>query len=145
MSDRIFGLVAIIVALGFILSATTIQTSFLQDPVGPKTFPYLVGGIVVLCALSIAFKPDEEPAWPGLVTFAKLGFAVLVLVAYSYALKPMGFLIPTAVAAGIISWQISPRTMPAILTGVGLSIGLFLIFKYGLGLGLVAVPKSWIG
>ena len=39
MSDRLFGLVIIAVALGFIASAAQIQQSFLTDPVGPKTFP----------------------------------------------------------------------------------------------------------
>ncbi|MEH0072322.1 hypothetical protein V6L77_21940 [Pannonibacter sp. Pt2-lr] len=37
--DRIFGLVMIIVALGYLLSATQIETSFLSDPIGPRVFP----------------------------------------------------------------------------------------------------------
>ena len=41
-SDRIFGLVMIVVALGYILSAFQIQTSFMADPVGAKTFPIAV-------------------------------------------------------------------------------------------------------
>ena len=55
----------------------------------------------------------------------------------------MGFMIPTAVCAAILSYQISPRAVPAALTGVGLSIGLFLVFKYALGLGLQPFPKGW--
>ncbi len=141
MSDRIFGLLVIVVALGYILSATQIQMSFLSDPVGPKTFPYLVGGVLILCALTVVLKPDDEPTWPPLAAFGKLLIAVVVLVAYAYALRPLGFLIPTALAAGLLSYQISPRTLPAAITGIGLTIGLFLVFKYALGLGLFALPK----
>lgn len=141
MSDRIFGLAIIAVALGYMLSATQIQTSFLTDPVGPKTFPYLIGGVMIVSSLAILLKPDDDPDWPDLLTFGRLLLAVAVLVAYTYALKPLGFLIPTALAAGILSYQIEPRPMNAALAGLGLSIGLFLIFKYALGLGLVPLPK----
>ena len=42
-SDRIFGLVASLLALAYIAGATQVQTSFLADPVGPKTFPIIIG------------------------------------------------------------------------------------------------------
>ncbi|MCF6302723.1 MAG: tripartite tricarboxylate transporter TctB family protein, partial [Devosiaceae bacterium] len=90
-------------------------------------------------------RPDDDPDWPPLRTFGSLFIAIIVLIAYAYALKPFGFLIPTAIAAGILSFQISPRRRMAVLTGLGLSVGLFLLFKYALGLGLVPFPKSWIG
>ncbi|MDJ0627426.1 MAG: tripartite tricarboxylate transporter TctB family protein [Rhodobacter sp.] len=142
-SDRIFGLVVIVVALGYILSAMQIQASFLSDPVGSKTFPILIGAVAALCGLVMVLRPDPEPDWPGIGSFIAIGISVVVLVAYAYSLKPMGFLIPTAIAAGILSYQISPRPVFAALSGIGLSVGLFLLFKYALDLGLVPFPKSW--
>lgn len=79
-SDRIFGLVVAIVALAYIVSATQIQTSFLSDPVGPKTFPILIGSVGALAALFMVFKPDPEPDWPVARTFGALLVAVIVLV-----------------------------------------------------------------
>ena len=146
ISDRIFGLVVLIVAAGYVLAATQIQTSFLADPVGPRMFPYLVGGAAAVCGLVVLIKPDPDPTWPGLRTFGALIFSVIVLVAYAYSLKPLGFLIPTALAAGIISFQIHPRMATAAAAGIGLSVGLYVLFKYGLGLEtLKPVPKSWGG
>lgn len=142
-SDRIFGLIVLFVALGYIASATQIQTSFLSDPVGPKAFPILVGAVAAISALVLIFRPDPDPNWPRLATFGALLIAVIVLVLYAYALKPFGFMLPTAIAAGILSYQISPRAGPAAITGVGLSIVLFLLFKYALGLGLVPFPKGF--
>jgi putative tricarboxylic transport membrane protein len=144
-SDRIFGLVMVALALAYIASAFQIQTSFLSDPVGSKTFPVLIGGIVILCGITMFLRPDEEPDWPDLRTFARLGFAVVVLIAYSYAIKPLGFLLPTAIAAGVLAYQITPHPRNAVLTGLGLSIGLFILFRYGLGLGLMPVPKGFFG
>jgi putative tricarboxylic transport membrane protein len=134
-----------VVALAFVAGATQIQTSFLVDPVGPKTFPMLVGGVAALCALLIILKPDAEPDWPGVKTFFGIGLATLTLVAYAYTLKPLGFLVPTAVAASMLSYQIRPHKLAALITGPALSAGLYITFKYALGLGLVALPKSWLG
>lgn len=144
-SDRLFGVVVILGALAYAAGALQIQTSFMSDPLGSKTFPLLLAAVAALCGLVMVVRPDEDPDWPNLPTLANVGIAALVMVAYAYALKPMGFLIPTAICAAILSYQISPRPLPAALTGLGLSIGLFIIFKYALGLGLQPVPKGWLG
>lgn len=145
MSDRIFGFLVVALALGYILSATSIQESFLSDPMGPKAFPYLIGAVCALCGAMMILYPDSDPDWPSLSSLGKLALAVVVLVAYAETLKPFGFLMPTAVAAAMISYLIRPRAMSAVLTGVGLSGGLFVVFKYGLGLGLFALPRDWLG
>ncbi len=144
-SDRILGLVVILVALAYIASATQIQTSFLADPVGPKTFPILIGIAAALAGGVLVFRPDEEPDWPGLATLGALVISVVVLVIYAYSLRPLGFLLPTAIAAGILSYQISQRAVFAAVTGVGLSVLLFLVFRYALGLSLVPFPEAFHG
>jgi putative tricarboxylic transport membrane protein len=142
-SDRIFGLVMLFLALAYMASATQIQTSFLADPVGPKAFPMIIGAVAAISSLFMMIKPDPDPEWPAGRTWIALLIAVVVLIAYAYALKPFGFIITTAIAAGILSYQISPRPVPAALAGVGLSVGLFVLFRYALGLSLVGFPKGW--
>ena len=39
--DRIFGLVMLLVAAGYVFAASQIEASFLSDPLGSKTFPYV--------------------------------------------------------------------------------------------------------
>ena len=143
--DRIFGLVMMVLALGYILSATTIQTSFLSDPVGPRVFPYIVAGVVMICALSMMLRPDPDADWPGLAMLLKLGLATVVLIAYAQTIRPLGFIVPTTIAAGIISYMISPRIVPAALSGLGLGVGLYVLFKIILGLGLHAFPRALMG
>lgn len=137
-SDRVFGLVVVLAALAYVAGAFQIQTSFLADPVGPRTFPILVGLTGGLCGLYMVLKPDAEPHWPGTRTLAAMALAAIVLVAYALSLPRLGFLVPTAVAAGILSYQIEPRPFMAVLTGLGLAVGLYVLFRYALGLGLVA-------
>lgn len=70
-----------------------------------------------------------------------MGIAVVVLALYAVLLTPLGFLLPTAVTAAILSYQISPRAGPALLAGVGLSLGLFVLFKFALGLGNIVAYR----
>ena len=141
-SDRVFGVAVMVAAAAYLVAATGIQSSFLSDPVGPRAFPMMIGAGAMLCGAIMAFAPDPEPEWPGAGAFVSMGVAVAVLVAYAYALKPMGFLAPTAIAAAILSYQIHPRALGAALTGLALSVGLFVLFRYGLGLGLQPWPRG---
>ncbi len=142
-SDRLFGVVVILGALAYAAGALQIQTSFMSDPVGSKTFPLILATVAALCGLVMIVKPDADPEWPSVSTLGSLLISVAVMVGYAYTIKPLGFMIPTAICAAILSFQISPRTVPAVVTGIGLSIGLFLVFKYALGLGLQPFPKGW--
>lgn len=144
-SDRILGLVTVVAALAYLASAAQIQTSFFSDPLGPRAFPYLVGSLILLCGLVFIVRPDPSPEWPGARSWAALAIAAAVLVAYAYALKPLGFLVPTAIVGAILSYQIGPRILPAILAGCGLSVGLFVVFKFILGLSLFAFPRALTG
>ena len=51
-SDRIFGVVVVLAALAYIAGAFQIQTSFMSDPVGSKTFPILLGVVSIICGLT---------------------------------------------------------------------------------------------
>ena len=144
-ADRIFGLFMMVLALGYILSAMGIQTSFMSDPVGPRVFPYLVAGVVMLCSLSLILRPDSNADWPRGVMLAKMAFSVVLLVAYALMIRPLGFILPTVIVAGLLSYQINPRPVPAALSGLGLGIGLYVLFKVILGLGLKGLPPALMG
>lgn len=144
-TDRIVGAAVILVALAFIASAYNLPPGNIFDKLGPKAFPIIVGSGMIISAAVIVLRPDPEPDWPALPSLMSLALATLVLVGYAYALKPLGFLFPTAIAAAVLSYQISPRPVPAVLTGIGLSLGLFVIFKFALGLSLFALPRSLMG
>ena len=143
LGDRLFGLIVCSGALAYAVSALDIKVGFMSDPVGSKTFPLMVAAIAGLCGLVMILRPDDDPAWPSGSSMLSLGICFATLLGYAIALKPGGFLLPTAIASGILSWQILPDRRFAFIVGTLLSLSLFLIFKYLLGLSLFALPR-WI-
>jgi putative tricarboxylic transport membrane protein len=145
MSDRLTGLFIIVVALAFFAGATQLEAPFFADPLGPKAFPMMIASVALIAGMVMVMRPDEPPEWPELATIARLILATIILVFYAYSLKLLGFLLSTAAAAAALSYQINPNAMRSILTGLALSIGLFFIFKFALGLSLFAFPRGLIG
>lgn len=144
-SDRIFGLVVILGALAYIAGALQIESGMQMDPLGPRAFPLVIAAAGLICGIGIMLRPDPEPDWPALPAWLAMAGALAVLLAYAFTVTPMGFLIPTAVASGVIGFLIRPRALPAAIMGATLAAVLFVIFKYGLGLGLQPLPRGWIG
>ncbi len=144
-SDRIFGAVLIGLGRADIAPASKIKNTIQNHPRGGKNIPKLIGAVLAICGLLMILKPDAEPEWPDLSGVGRLVFATIVLVGYSYALKPFGFLGPTFVAATILAYQITPRPLHALASGIGLSVGLFVIFRFALGLGLKPFPAGLFG
>lgn len=141
-SDRIFGALVVLGSLVYVAAAAQIPTPFFSDPLGTRSFPMIVGSCAAICGAMMVWKPDAEPEWPALSSLGALLIATIALVAYAYALKPLGFLLPTAIVSTILSYQIAPRLVPAILSGFGLSIGLFIMFRFVLDLGLIGIHRD---
>ena len=140
MGDRVFAGIGLVLAAFFIWQATQIQLSFISDPVGPKTFPIIIGALLGVSSLVILLRPDPKPEWPRAGRLAEVGLAVMVLLAYAYALPELGFVIATTVAAAILSWRLGTRPVVALLAGIGIALGIYVVFHLILGLSLAQGP-----
>lgn len=140
MSDRIFGGIGLLLAAFYIWAASTIELSFISDPVGPKSFPYIIGGLFALASLAILLRPDAPPEWPSLTQLAEICAGLAVMVAYVYLLPVLGFLVTTAVASAYLSWRLGAAPLAAILAGLATSGGIYVVFHLVLGLSLATGP-----
>ncbi len=140
MGDRLFGGIGLLLAAFFIWQATQIQVSFISDPVGPKTFPIIIGLLLGISSLAVLLKPDPKPDWPALGRLVEIGIAVLVLVVYAYSLPVIGFVFATAIAAAFLSWRLGTSPLQAIVAGAATSVGIYVVFHLILGLSLAEGP-----
>ena len=140
MSDRIFGVFGVLLAIGYVFAALAIEESFLSDAVGPKAFPLIVATILGLSSAVIALRPDADPKWPSLGRLVEIAAAVVVMILYAEMLPVAGFVVATAFAAGYLAWRLGSPPLEAIAVGVGTSVGIYVIFHLVLGLSLARGP-----
>lgn len=140
MSDRILGGFCVLLAIFYVWAATQIPLSFISDPVGPRTFPIIIGTLLGLAGLVILLRPDPDPEWPSLARFGEIAGAVIVLAGYAQLLPELGFLISTAIAAAFLSWRLGAKPVAAIIAGLAISGGIYFVFHLILGLSLARGP-----
>jgi len=143
MTDRIFGVVGLLLAIGFALAALTIQESFLSDAVGPKAFPLIIATILGLSSAVIALRPDESPQWPALGLLVEVFAAAVVMVMYAQFLPVAGFIIATFFASAYLTWRLGSGLVGSLMTGVGTSLGIYIVFHLALGLSLARGPLGF--
>jgi len=140
MSDRLLGVVCLALAGFLIWRSTLVELSFIVDPLGPKAFPIIIGGVLGVAGLYPLLKPDPRPAWPGARGFVEIAIAIVVMVAYAWLLPELGFVLVTAVAASILAWRLGSNPVYAIVAGVSIAIAIYVIFHLILGLSLARGP-----
>jgi len=143
MSDRIFGVVGLLLALGYAWAALTIEESFLSDAVGPKAFPLIIAAVLGLSSLVVILKPDVAPEWPSFMRLMEVGAAVVVMILYAILLPELGFVIATALAATYLTWRLGTRPLSSVLSGTLTSLGIYAVFHLVLGLSLARGPLGF--
>ena len=143
MSDRIFGIFGLLLAIGFAFAALAIEESFLSDAVGPKAFPIIIAAVLGLSSIVIALRPDAAPEWPTLARLAEIAAAVVMMILYAELLPEVGFVIATFFAAAYLTWRLGSGLLASLATGLGTSLGIYVIFHLVLGLSLARGPLGF--
>lgn len=142
MSDRLTGVLFLALAVWYGITAGSFEQGF-GDPVGPAAFPQLLSLPLGVFALYLVLRPDPAPDWPRAGTLVRQGVMLVVLLGYPLVLEPLGFPLATAIALMLMSMQLGARPVPAIAGGLGLAIGLFVMFDTLLGLHLPMLPEAF--
>ncbi|SHF05474.1 putative tricarboxylic transport membrane protein [Modicisalibacter ilicicola DSM 19980] len=137
LNDRLFGVLMLVLAVAYGWGTTQFPEPFGgAEAVGPETFPKLLAVVLALTSLYLIVKPDPDNAWPPGRTWLELVIAVVVLVAYTLLLQPLGFVIATTLAVGTLCWRMGAAPLRAYLTGLVSGVVVFLLFTYALDLPL---------
>ena len=60
MIDRLIGLICALLGAGAIWHAQTLHVPFAADPVGPRVFPTITGGVLILGGFILMLRPGAE-------------------------------------------------------------------------------------
>jgi putative tricarboxylic transport membrane protein len=137
LNDRIFGILMLVLAVAYGWGATQFPEPFGgAESVGPETFPKVIAVVLALSSLYLIVKPDPDNAWPKGRVALELIIAVLVLIAYTLLLEPLGFIVSTLLAVGTLCWRMGAAPVRAFVTGGVAGIVVYLLFTYALDLAL---------
>lgn len=138
MTDRITGMLILLLAIAYTVAGSRFESDFLTDPLGPTAFPVMLGTALGLFSLYLLFRPDPEPEWPGVRSWRRQGMTLTALIIYGLVLEFVGFIISSMVLVGFLSQMLGADRRFMIGTGIGASILLYFLFNNLLGLPLPA-------
>ncbi|SEG82839.1 tripartite tricarboxylate transporter TctB family protein [Marinobacterium lutimaris] len=135
-ADRVLSILLLGLAAFIAVQASQLDVPFSYDPVGPKAFPMLLSGILALLSVILFFRPGQGGKWPrGALLLRLLGVLVL-LGLYAWFFTLAGYLITTAITVAVLAWLFNSGPAKAVISGVLLSIGSYLLFTFALGITL---------
>jgi len=99
--DQSSSLFWLVIGIGIVLCSLKYGFGNLQEP-GPGFITFFAGAILIILSLSLFFssfrdqktQASLQSLWAGLET-GKVLYVIVLLVAYTFLLKPVGFLIST--------------------------------------------------
>jgi putative tricarboxylic transport membrane protein len=144
VSDRVFGALALILAIAYGLHARTFKSGLqvAMDPLGPSTFPYLLAVVLGIAGIYLIVRPDPSPHWPDRRHLLEMAAVIVVLCLYALTLEEIGFILATFVAVAILGWRLGARPVHALVNGVAVAVALYGLFDQVLGLPL---PSGLLG
>lgn len=119
MANRLFAGAIFLIALAYTwIAFTAISAPFQYDPLGPESWPRLLGGATLLCSGALLLRPDDTLFDLPLATFRRLLLLVALLIAYAVLFQPLGFIVSTFLFCVGTSLMLGASAVAALSFGV---------------------------
>ena len=148
-TDQSSGLFWLVVGIGIAISSLKYGFGTLDEP-GPGFITFFAGAILIILSLSLFFSSFRDQKarirlqtlWAGLDP-GKVLYVIVLLVAYTFLLKPIGFLISTFFLLSLL-FRIKGtyRLKTVFLMSLLVTVGSYIIFEIWLKAQL---PKGVLG
>ena len=126
MNERFFLIILILCSACYAYFGLQIEVPFAYDPLGPRTFPVVLGcGLLLLCVFLFLQAGNTEFVQSGRV--GKLALAVLF---YLAAWQFLGFMLATSITVYSIARVLGSSWMQGLLTGLVIAISFYGIFHF---------------
>ena len=129
-ADRIWGMVILLFGGVYLVEGIRIPPAAIGDPLGPRTFPTVLGVVLLVCGAILLCRPQRRKA---AVIERKLFVPVMLLagllVAYALSLAWLGYPLATILFMIIAARMMGERSLAwSLPIAVGFSVGIYLVF-----------------
>ena len=128
MSDRILGAVCVVTAAGMAWAAQGYAAAISYEPVGPRAFPLLLSALMGIAGLWLMIRPTLRGSAISLAHVKPVALAVTSVFAYAFLFEKLGFPVATALMAVPVGMAFGGEWKRALLGGVGMGVGMFILF-----------------
>lgn len=139
MIDRVFGVLALLVVLGYgVIAFTLIKAPFQYDPLGPESWPRILSVTAALSILVLLAKPDSFELGIAGKTWLRIAIVLVLLFVYAAVYQSLGFIVATSIFACLMALFLGADGLKAIVFGVVSGVVLYLVCARMLELNLPA-------
>lgn len=137
INDRVFGMLMLILAVAYGWKATQFPVPFGgHESVGPETFPIMLSIILGISSIYMIVRPDPDEKWTTVTMLIELSIVVLAMLAFAWAIEPIGFMPAATLVVSFLSWRMGASVAKSLVTGVTSSVIIFFLFNNVLELAL---------
>ncbi|ARP55214.1 membrane protein [Alcaligenes faecalis] len=142
LNDRVLGVGALVLAALITAFGYDLEPPFSYEPVGPKAFPLLLALIIALCGVRLIIKGGGQVAPNPSGANGRILMMVAYLAAYAWLFQWLGFVVTTTIMATLVGRLFGGSWKQALIGGLAMGVGLFLLFDLGLD---VVLPYGILG
>ena len=142
--EVVAGLIVLALGLFFLWGSTLMTVTPMHARIGPKTFPLLIGGglvVIGVCLTIVGWRrgwvePIDDGGPPG-ADWRAMGLIAGGLILHAALIKPLGFVLAGGVLFTATAAAFGARKLVACFAGGGLlCLIVYVVFAKGLGLTL---------
>ena len=130
--ERILTGIIAVCGLALLIYACNFEAPISYDPVGPKSFPILLMGLISFCAIyltvrpAIMFEPVEQ-GWNNHM-LGKLTLCAVTLTLYDALFELLGFIVATIIMTFALGKLFNGKTLPTVITALVLGLSTYYLF-----------------
>jgi putative tricarboxylic transport membrane protein len=128
MSDRILGAVCVVAGAGMAWAAQDYAAPISYEPVGPRAFPLLLAGLLVLAGAWLVARPGPQGFGLSPANVRPIGLAAVAVFIYAALFETLGFPVATALMALPVGMAFGGTWKQSLTGGVAMGLMFFLMF-----------------
>lgn len=138
MTDRITGMLLLLLAIAYGVTGSRFHSDFITDPLGPAAFPVMLASALGIFSLYLLFRPDPNPDWHGWKAWRRQLLALAGLLVYGMILEYLGFIVSSMFLVAYLAYLMGASGWRLAGIGIIASVALYFLFNNFLGLPLPA-------